>query len=320
MIADCRLQIAIADLIRERGPLTVAAFMELALYDPELGYYARAAQRSGRAGDFFTSVDVGPLFGELLEIQIAEMAAHPGSPESETPKFQIRSTWSKPAPATAGCRPTSCAPRARAIPASTQRTRLHLVEASAAARAAQRGDARRRRRSAGVVGRRAARVVRGRADRQRAARRAAGASGRHARGRACARCTSDARRATRRASATRRRPAVDAGARRVSRRLGVDARAGLARRDQPARGRLDPRRGAAPAPRLHHPDRLRPRGARAVLADARRRHADDLRAAHDGAAPNRRRTRRRGCRIPASRTSRRTSISRASARRPKPRA
>jgi SAM-dependent MidA family methyltransferase len=49
--------------------------MDLALYDPELGYYARAAQRSGRAGDFFTSVDVGPLFGELLEVQIEEMAA-----------------------------------------------------------------------------------------------------------------------------------------------------------------------------------------------------------------------------------------------------
>ena len=54
--------------------MTVAAFMDLALYDSELGYYARAAQRSGRAGDFFTSVDVGPLFGELLAVQIAEMA------------------------------------------------------------------------------------------------------------------------------------------------------------------------------------------------------------------------------------------------------
>jgi SAM-dependent MidA family methyltransferase len=61
-------------LIRERAPLTVAAFMDLALYHPEFGYYARAVQRSGRAGDFFTSVDVGPLFGELLEVQIAEMA------------------------------------------------------------------------------------------------------------------------------------------------------------------------------------------------------------------------------------------------------
>src|SRR5450432_1056951 len=47
--------------------------MDLALYHPELGYYARAAQRSGRAGDFFTSVDVGSLFGELLEVQLEEM-------------------------------------------------------------------------------------------------------------------------------------------------------------------------------------------------------------------------------------------------------
>ena len=54
--------------------MTVAAFMDLALNDSELGYYARAAQRSGRAGDFFTSVEVGPLFGELLEIQLGEMA------------------------------------------------------------------------------------------------------------------------------------------------------------------------------------------------------------------------------------------------------
>src|SRR6185369_15182909 len=49
--------------------------MDLALYDPALGYYARAAQRSGRAGDFFTSVDVGSLFGELLEVQLAELHA-----------------------------------------------------------------------------------------------------------------------------------------------------------------------------------------------------------------------------------------------------
>src|SRR6059036_3103683 len=47
--------------------------MELALYDPAFGYYARAPRRSGRAGDFFTSVDVGPLFGQLLEVQLAEM-------------------------------------------------------------------------------------------------------------------------------------------------------------------------------------------------------------------------------------------------------
>ena len=47
--------------------------MELALYHPEHGYYATAPQRSGRSGDFYTSVDVGPMFGELIAVQLAEM-------------------------------------------------------------------------------------------------------------------------------------------------------------------------------------------------------------------------------------------------------
>src|SRR2546426_1911162 len=59
--------------------------MDLALYDSEIGYYARAARRSGRAGDFFTSVDVGPMFGELLAVQIAEMAAILGRAEQAPP-------------------------------------------------------------------------------------------------------------------------------------------------------------------------------------------------------------------------------------------
>lgn len=53
--------------------MTVAAFMELALYHPEYGYYASRAQRSGRRGDFYTSVDAGPFFGEMLAVQIGEM-------------------------------------------------------------------------------------------------------------------------------------------------------------------------------------------------------------------------------------------------------
>jgi SAM-dependent MidA family methyltransferase len=63
----------IAARIRESGPISFAEFMELSLYHPEHGYYARAAQRTGRAGDFFTSVDVGAVFGELLAKQFAEM-------------------------------------------------------------------------------------------------------------------------------------------------------------------------------------------------------------------------------------------------------
>ncbi len=67
------LQALIVRRIRDRGPLTVAAFMEMALYHPELGYYARATRRTGRDGDFYTSVDVGPQFGALLAAQLDEM-------------------------------------------------------------------------------------------------------------------------------------------------------------------------------------------------------------------------------------------------------
>ena len=109
-----RLQIGDRDPI-ERGPLTVAAFMDLALYDPELGYYARAAQRSGRAGDFFTSVDVGPLFGELLESSSPRCARR-----CSAKRRRIRRSISwKPAPATVGCPPTSCAPRSARDPCFT---------------------------------------------------------------------------------------------------------------------------------------------------------------------------------------------------------
>lgn len=43
-----------------------AEFMAAALYHPEFGYYAREGRQVGREGDFFTSVSVGPLFGNLL--------------------------------------------------------------------------------------------------------------------------------------------------------------------------------------------------------------------------------------------------------------
>ena len=67
------LRDVIADRIRTSGPISFAEFMDISLYHPELGYYARAAQKTGRAGDFFTSVDVGPMFGALLAKQFAEM-------------------------------------------------------------------------------------------------------------------------------------------------------------------------------------------------------------------------------------------------------
>jgi len=61
----------IREEIRLRGPISFARFMELALYAPGLGYYERRRE-IGRGGDFFTSVSVGPLFGELLAFQFVQ--------------------------------------------------------------------------------------------------------------------------------------------------------------------------------------------------------------------------------------------------------
>jgi SAM-dependent MidA family methyltransferase len=47
------------------GPLSYAEVLELALYDEEHGFYSVTGQ-AGRAGDFITSVEVGPLFGAVL--------------------------------------------------------------------------------------------------------------------------------------------------------------------------------------------------------------------------------------------------------------
>ena len=53
--------------IAAHGPMPFDRFMELALYDPEGGYFAAASTlRSSTGGDFLTSPEVSPLFGSTL--------------------------------------------------------------------------------------------------------------------------------------------------------------------------------------------------------------------------------------------------------------
>jgi SAM-dependent MidA family methyltransferase len=66
--------------IRERGPIPFSRYMELCLYDHDLGYYSRNAQQFGKAGDFYTSSDVHAVFGRLLARQFDEMWRALGSP------------------------------------------------------------------------------------------------------------------------------------------------------------------------------------------------------------------------------------------------
>jgi SAM-dependent MidA family methyltransferase len=66
--SDPRLVERIAEEIRRHGPISFATFMELALYDPEAGYYTadRAGELTagpGRAGDFLTAPEGHPIFG-----------------------------------------------------------------------------------------------------------------------------------------------------------------------------------------------------------------------------------------------------------------
>lgn len=61
--------------------LPFAWFMERALYDPEAGYYEQSPRVVGRKGDFYTSVSVGPLLGELLGFQFAHWLAELTGPE-----------------------------------------------------------------------------------------------------------------------------------------------------------------------------------------------------------------------------------------------
>lgn len=62
------------EIIKREGPLTFAAFMELVLYHPEYGYYNSEHPIIGKDGDFYTSVHVSSLFGELITEQLVEMA------------------------------------------------------------------------------------------------------------------------------------------------------------------------------------------------------------------------------------------------------
>jgi SAM-dependent MidA family methyltransferase len=80
----------LAEIIRreaaQNGVLPFARFMELALYCPVHGYYETERDNPGRQGDFYTSVSVGELFGQLLALQFAEWL----QPEVQSPKSKVQ--------------------------------------------------------------------------------------------------------------------------------------------------------------------------------------------------------------------------------------
>ncbi len=58
--------------IQRDGPITFARFMDLALYDPDGGYYRSVIARPGRAGDFLTAPETHPIFGATLATALGD--------------------------------------------------------------------------------------------------------------------------------------------------------------------------------------------------------------------------------------------------------
>jgi SAM-dependent MidA family methyltransferase len=63
------------------GPITFARFMELAMYDPNGGYYRAEAVRPGRDGDFLTAPETHPIFGAALARGLIEVWERLDRPE-----------------------------------------------------------------------------------------------------------------------------------------------------------------------------------------------------------------------------------------------
>ena len=72
----------LADRISRFGLLTFADYMRECLYHPVHGYYSKA--ESKRFADYYTSVDVHPIFARLLARQFAEMWENLGRPAEFT--------------------------------------------------------------------------------------------------------------------------------------------------------------------------------------------------------------------------------------------
>jgi SAM-dependent MidA family methyltransferase len=65
-----------AEITAQGGWIPFASYMQLALYEPGLGYYTGGATKFGPAGDFITAPSLGPLFAQTIARQVAELIQH----------------------------------------------------------------------------------------------------------------------------------------------------------------------------------------------------------------------------------------------------
>ncbi len=117
----------IARRIREEGPLSVAAFMAMALHDPDEGYYARR-DPIGAGGDFVTAPEISQVFGELIGLWLAALWQQAGQPD---PVILAELGPGR------GVLMADLLRAAATVPAFRHALRLHLIERSPVLRAEQ---------------------------------------------------------------------------------------------------------------------------------------------------------------------------------------
>jgi SAM-dependent MidA family methyltransferase len=89
MSFDTPLAELLAQQIQDGGPIPFRDFMEMVLYHPEYGYYNRARANLGKEGDFYTSPQVGPVFGWTLARAIEKLFFEESAPQNlQRPKHR----------------------------------------------------------------------------------------------------------------------------------------------------------------------------------------------------------------------------------------
>ncbi len=75
------LQQRISERIHTEGPITFADYMQMALYEPDYGYYVTGRAKMGWEGsDYFTSADVSTFFAHALTRQLMQWWQKLGQP------------------------------------------------------------------------------------------------------------------------------------------------------------------------------------------------------------------------------------------------
>jgi NADH dehydrogenase [ubiquinone] 1 alpha subcomplex assembly factor 7 len=114
------LEAEIRARIMRNGPISVADFMEMCLYDPQHGYYNRRVP-FGAAGDFITAPEISQMFGELIGLWAADVWQSMGAPD---PVALIEFGPGR------GTMMRDALRAARAAPEFRRAVRVHLIETS----------------------------------------------------------------------------------------------------------------------------------------------------------------------------------------------